>query len=180
MAILLLDNGISESNLSKIVDELESLNIKLRNYETGTSLLFSKLLEQEAITESEKRYIVELHNNVFEFLQTETDYDWSDLLNIHAGSPNLENWIATYARYHTHNAAEAIYLLAGEIIYGFVRPDGTQVQLLLQHEDYLYIPNNVEHLCNPSGSLHFKLIRYFTTVKGWIPNYTATHHKFKI
>jgi 1,2-dihydroxy-3-keto-5-methylthiopentene dioxygenase len=180
MAILLLDNGITESNFSEIVNELESLNIKLRNYELGTSLLFSELLEQETVTESEKLYIIELHNSLFEFLQKETDYHWSDLLNIHPGSTNLETWIVTYGRYHTHNAAEVIYLLAGEMIYGFVKPDGSQVQLLLQHQDYLYIPIGVEHWCSPSASLNFKVIRYFTTVEGWMPNYTGTHQQFKI
>ncbi|MBK1989123.1 acireductone dioxygenase [Sphaerospermopsis aphanizomenoides BCCUSP55] len=180
MAILLLDNGTIESDLSEIVVALEPLNIKLRNYEPGTSLLFPELLEQETVTESEKRYIVGLHNSVFEFLQQENGYHWSDLLHIHPGSPNLETWIATYGRYHTHNAAEAIYLLAGEMIYSFVQPDGSQVQLLLQHQDYLYIPSGVEHWSSPAASLHFKVIRYFTTVEGWMPNYTGTHQQFKI
>lgn len=180
MAILLLDNNTTESNLSKIVDELEPLNIKLRNYDPGTSLLFPELLKQETVTESEKRHIVGLHNSVFEFLRQENGYHWSDLLNLHPGSPNLDTWIATYGRYHTHNAPEANYLLAGEMIYGFVKPDGSQVQLLLQQQDYIYIPRGVEHWCSPSASLNFKVIRYFITVEGWMPNHTGTHQRFKI
>ncbi|TAF09592.1 MAG: acireductone dioxygenase [Nostocales cyanobacterium] len=180
MAILLLDDGTVENDLSEIVRELEPLGINLRHYDPGTSLLFPELLEQETITESEKRYILGLHNSVFECLQQENGYLWSDLLNIHPGSPNLDTWIATYGRYHTHNAAEAMYLLAGEMIYGFVKPDGGQVQLLMKSQDYLNIPAGVEHWCSFSASLHFKVIRYFTTVEGWIPNYTGSHQQFKI
>lgn len=180
MAILLLEDGTTESDLSAIAHELEPLGIKLRHYDPGTSLLFPELMEQETVTDVEKRHIVGLHNSVFEFLQQENGYLWSDLLNIHPGSPNLETWMATYGSYHTHNAAEAIYLLAGEITYGFVKPDRTQVQLLITSQDYLHIPAGVEHWCSFSASLHFKVIRYFTTVEGWMPIYTGTHQQFKI
>ncbi|MBD2295477.1 acireductone dioxygenase [Anabaena sphaerica FACHB-251] len=180
MAILLLDDGTTENDLSEIVRELEVLGIKLRHYDPGTSLLFPELIEQETITDSQKRHIVVVHNSVFEFLQQENGYLWSDLLNIHPGSPNLDTWMATYGRYHTHNASEAIYLLAGEMIYGFVKPDGSQIQLLVQSQDYLHIPAGVEHWCSFSACLHFKVIRYFTTVEGWMPNYTDTHQQFKI
>ncbi|HLO87503.1 MAG TPA: acireductone dioxygenase [Nostocaceae cyanobacterium] len=183
MATLLLDNGAIESDLTRIVQELELLGIKLRHYEPGTSLLFPHLMEQDTVTESEKRYIVELHSSVFEFLQQENNYLWCDLLNVHPGSPNLQAQVTTYQNYHTHTAPEAIYLLAGEMIYGFVRSDGSQVQLLIQAQDYLHIPANVEHWSSPAASLHFKVIRYFTTVEGWMPNYTGTQlsdslHKF--
>jgi 1,2-dihydroxy-3-keto-5-methylthiopentene dioxygenase len=99
---------------------------------------------------------------------------WCDLLNVHPGSFNLHHLIATYGRYHTHPAAEPLYVLAGEMIYGFVRLDGSQVQLLVQTQDYLYIPANVEHWCSPTASLNFKGIRYFAIAEGWIPNYTGT------
>jgi 1,2-dihydroxy-3-keto-5-methylthiopentene dioxygenase len=174
MATLLLDDGAIESDLTTIVQALEPLGIKLRHYDPGTSLLFPNLEEQDTVTEPEKRYIIELHSSVFEFLQKENNYLWCDLLNVHPGSPNLQAQITTYQHYHTHTAPEAVYLLAGEMIYGFVRPDGSQVQLLLQAQDYLHIPTEVEHWSSPAASLHFKVIRYFTTVEGWIPNFTGT------
>ncbi|MGM3305614.1 acireductone dioxygenase [Anabaena sp. WFMT] len=175
MATLLLDDGTIETDLNRIIDELAPLGITIRHYDPGTSLLFPHLLDQDVVTESEKRYVVGLHNSVFEFLQQENDYLWCDLLSVHPGSPNLETLIATYGRYHTHTAAEAVYLLAGEMIYGFVKPDGSQVKLLIQAQDYIHIPSEVEHWSSPSALLHFKVIRYFTTVEGWMPNYTGTH-----
>lgn len=174
MATLLLNDGSIKSDLSDIVTELEPIGIHLTHYDPGTSLLFPNLLDQDVVTESEKRYVVGLHNSVFEFLQQENGYLWSDLQSVHPGSPNLQALIATYGRYHTHTAAEPVYMLAGEMIYGFVQPDGSQVQLLLQPQDYLHIPAGVEHWCSPSAKLYFKVVRYFTNAEGWMPHYTGT------
>ncbi|MBN3888735.1 MAG: acireductone dioxygenase [Nostoc sp. JL31] len=181
MANLLLDDGTIESDLGEIARELAPLGIQLKHYDPGTSLLFPNLLDQDVLTESEKRYCVELHNSVFEFLQQENGALWCDLLNVHPGSFNLHHLIATYGRYHTHPAAEPLYVLSGEMIYGFVRHDGSQVQLLVQAQDYLYIPAGVEHWCSPTASLNFKGVRYFAmpaagcaNAEGWIPNYTGT------
>ncbi|AFY33806.1 acireductone dioxygenase [Calothrix sp. PCC 7507] len=174
MATLLLNDGTITTDLGEIVRELDTLGIYFKHYDPGTSLLFTDILEQDILTDSEKRYILELHNSVFEFLQQENGYLWYDLLSIHPGSPNLHTAIATYSRYHTHTAAEPLYVLAGEIIFGFVRADGTQIQLLVQAQDYLLIPPGVEHWCSPSASLYFKGVRYFTTAEGWLPTYTGT------
>ncbi|MCC5638504.1 acireductone dioxygenase [Nostoc sp. CHAB 5844] len=173
MAILLLEDGTVESDLTQIVRELAPIGVHLKHYDPGTSLLFATLLEQDVLTALEKNYIVELHNSVFEFIQQEND-SWCDLLNVHPGVPNLQMLLDTYSRYHTHTAAEPLYVLAGEMIFGFVRLDGSQVQLLVQSQDYISIPTGVEHWCSLTASLSFKAVRYFTSADGWVPNYTGT------
>lgn len=174
MPILLLDDGTIKVNLDEIVRELAPLDIHLKHYDPGTSLLFPHLLEQDVLTDSEKQQIVELHKGSFEFIQQEKGYLWSDLLNLHPGSANLQNLIATYSRYHHHTAPEALYVLAGEMIFGFLKPDGHQIQLLIQPQDYIHISEGVEHWCSPTALLHFKAVRYFTSVEGWVPHYTGT------
>ncbi|MBE9004173.1 acireductone dioxygenase [Fortiea sp. LEGE XX443] len=174
MAILLLEECTVESDLSQIVRELAPVDVHLKHYDPGTSLLFVNLLEQDVLTALEKDYIVELHNSVFEFLQQDNNSLWCDLLNVHPGVPNLQMLLDTYSRYHTHTAPELLYVLAGEMIFGFVRPDGSQVQLLVQSQDYISIPAGVEHWCSPTASLNFKGVRYFTSAEGWVPNYTNT------
>ncbi|WP_066381835.1 MULTISPECIES: cupin domain-containing protein [unclassified Anabaena] len=174
MATLLLEDGTIESELPEIVRELEALGIYLKHYDPGTSLLFPDLLGQELLTDGEKHHIVDLHNSVLEFLQQENGSLWCDLLNVHPGLPNLDTFITTYSQYHTHTAPESLYVLAGEMIFGFVKPDGSQIQLLVESQDYLHIPPGVEHWCSPTASLHCKAVRYFSTADGWLPNYTGT------
>jgi 1,2-dihydroxy-3-keto-5-methylthiopentene dioxygenase len=174
MPTLLLDDGTIKSDFPEIVAELAPLNIELKHFATVELLILSNLLEPEVLTQLEKQQIVELHQDLFAYLQAQQGYLWCDVMNLHPGSPHIENVIATYSRYHNHTAAEALYVLAGEMIFGFVTPDGHQIQLLMQPQDYIHIPAGVEHWCSPTALLNFTGLRFFTTIEGWVPNYTGT------
>lgn len=178
MAILLLEDGRIESNASAIHGELEPLGIDFRHNDPGTSILFPDLLNQDAIAQSEKNYILELHQHIFASLQQEKGYLWYEFHNIHPGCSRLKMLIDNYSRYHTKNSAEASYVLAGELLYGFINSDGRQLTLLIQSQDYIHIPHGVEHWCSPSALLNAKFIRFFTAVDGWIPNHTGTIIQF--
>jgi 1,2-dihydroxy-3-keto-5-methylthiopentene dioxygenase len=174
MALLQLDGGTIYTDIEEIAEQLAPLRVHLRHFEIGASLVFPGLSDQDVVTESEKRNILQLHDSLFAFLKQERCYLWSDLLNVHPGSSHLQSLVATYSRYHVHTAPEALYVLAGGAIFRFVRTDGSQVQLLVQPQDYLHISAGVEHGFSLDASLRFKAVRYFTTVEGWVPQYTKT------
>lgn len=174
MPILQRSNGTILTQVSDIVAELASLNVRLKQFDSEISPLLRDLLAQDLLGELAKQQILELHDRRFEFLKQEGEYVWSDLFTLHPGSPSLHPLMATYSRYHTHSAPEALYILAGEAIFGFTQSDGTQLQLLVQPQDYIHIPANTEHWFSVSASLHVKAVRYFATVEGWIPQYTGT------
>lgn len=174
MAKLLLENNTIYHDLSDIEREITPLGIQLRHFDPGSALLFPDLPNQDMLADTQKREILELHNSLFEFLKQEGSFLWNDLLVLHPGSPNLHTLVTTYSRYHTHNAPEAYYVLAGEAIIGLLKPDGSQLQLLIEAQDYLHIPTKVEHWFSPSATLNFKAVRYFANVEGWVPQYTGT------
>ncbi|ARV58442.1 acireductone dioxygenase [Nostocales cyanobacterium HT-58-2] len=174
MAILLLENGTIHSDLVDIARELSPLGIYLTHYESSTSGFLADLLSQEILTDKEKNYILESHNSLFAFLKKEKGYVGNDLLAVHPGLPYLDTLIATCSSYHTHTAPEALYVLSGNIIFGFVQPDGQQVQIILHPQDYIHIPAGVEHWLSPTASLHCKAVRYLTIMEGCIPYYTGT------
>ncbi|HEY9624546.1 MAG TPA: hypothetical protein V6C78_29590 [Crinalium sp.] len=174
MAILLLEDGTIVRDMGAIADELFPLGIWLKHFDPGMSLLFPNLAEQDVLTTEEKQYILELHDSQFEFLKRQGNYVWSDLLVLHPGSPTLDMVLKTYGRCHAHTAPEALYMLSGELVIGFVYSDGRQAQLLLQSQDYIHIPHGVEHWSSLTASLTVKAVRYFTTADGWVPQYTGT------
>jgi 1,2-dihydroxy-3-keto-5-methylthiopentene dioxygenase len=174
MAILQFSDGKTLSNLSDIVAELAFLNICLKQFDSGISPLVSDLLAQDLLGETARQQILELHDSPVECVKEEGDYSWSDVLSLHPGSPTLYSLMTTYSRYHTHSAPESLYILAGEAIFGFTQPDGTQLQLLVQPQDYIRIPADTEHWFSLSASLQVKAVRYFTTIEGWVPQYTGT------
>ncbi len=51
MATLLIDDGIIESDLGDIARQLAPLDIYLKHYDPGTSILFPNLLDQDVLTD---------------------------------------------------------------------------------------------------------------------------------
>ena len=124
---------------------------------------------QDTLRDEEKQNVLELLSSYFEFLQQQEGYLWYDLLVLHPGTANLYSLAVTYSRYHTHTTSEALYMLAGEAIYSFVRPDGDRFQLLVQPQDYLHIPAGVEHWFSPAASLHVRQPTFLPCLRAGFP-----------
>lgn len=171
MAILRLSNGTILENFDSIALELASLHVAIRSIAVEFDGAQLSLLAQDIVDESAKQHLLSHPEVTAVPLDTPL---WWDLLNLHPGSGQLPMVLPTYDRYHIHDAPENFYVLSGSAIVGFVRPDGTQMQLRVEAQDYLHIPANVEHWFSVTAALNFKAVRYFTTVAGWMPQYTGT------
>ncbi|MBW4507757.1 MAG: acireductone dioxygenase [Scytonematopsis contorta HA4267-MV1] len=177
MSILKLDNGEIIRNESEIQLILAPLYIQVRNCYSekllDDAINSSKALSQDVLDYSEKNQVLHLHSSFLDSLKQEFGSLWYDLLVLHPGSANLFSLTRTYSRYHTHTDAEALYLLSGEALFGFIRPDGSHVQLLLEKHDYIHIPAGCEHWFSLTASLNLKAVRYFATTDGWMPQHTG-------
>lgn len=87
--------------------------------------------------------------------------------------------LSRFNQCHTHADPEVRYIIAGEGVFGFVRPDASQVELTVQPEDYISVPSNTEHWFHLTTSRQIKAVRYFTTTEGWVPEYTDTEIRFR-
>lgn len=174
MAILQLSDNTLSADPELLSEVLSPLGIQLQRFNPGATSLFPDLLAQDILSQNEKQQILELHNSHFEFLKHQGSYSWCHLLTLHPGSPQLSMWASTYGQYHVHSDPEALYVLTGEIIFGIVKPDGSRLQLLLQAQDFLHIPAQVEHWSNLGASLTLKAVHYCSSATGWTPRYTGT------
>jgi 1,2-dihydroxy-3-keto-5-methylthiopentene dioxygenase len=174
MAILRLEDGTQYTNFNEIDEELASLNIQLKHLPIGEKLAVHRLLEQDILKAEQKDQVLAAVDSYFIELKRTAGYQWRDLTVLHPGSPCLYALITHFDRCHTHADDEALYVLAGECIFGFVRPDRSQVELIVQAQEYISVPALTEHWFCPTASLQFKAVRYFTTVGGWTPQYTDT------
>ncbi len=179
MAILQLEDSTTYTNLRDIVSELAPLNIQIECLPIRENRTLSRLLAEDILSVEKKEQILAAVNNYFEELKRRIGYQWCDLTVLHPGSPYLHALIAHYNRCHTHIDDEALYILTGECIFGFVRPDGSQVELIVQAQEYINVPPGTEHWFCPTALLQLKAVRYFTTVGGWTPNYTDTEIYFR-
>ena len=179
MAILQLEDGTTYTQLGDIARELAPLNIQLKHWPIGNDLEIKSLLAKEALSDEEKEQVLQTLDGYFEELKTSAAYRSRDLIVLHPQVPNLNTLLSKFDRCHYHSDAEVRYIIAGEGIFGFVRPDGSQVELTVQPEEFINVPENTEHWFYLTSSQQIKAVRYFTTMEGWVPEYTSQEIRFR-
>jgi 1,2-dihydroxy-3-keto-5-methylthiopentene dioxygenase len=179
MAILLLEDGTIYTELGDIVRELAPLNIQLNRWPVGDRPQLHHLLAQENLNEEEKEQVLAALDGYFEELQRTAGYQSRDLIVLHPGIPNLDAMLAKFDQIHAHADDEVRYIVDGEGIFGFVRPDGTQVELTVQPEEYINVPAGTEHWFYLTSAQRIKAVRYFIGTEGWVPQYTGREIRFR-
>ncbi len=179
MAILRLEDGTTYTQLGDIARELASLNVQLNRWSVGDNPEVHRLLAKDALSDEEKEQVLQALDGYFEELKASAGYQSRDLIVLHPDVPNLDALLSKFDSCHYHTDAELRYIVAGEGIFGFVRPDGSQVELTVQPEEYINVPENTEHWFYLTPSRRIKAVRYFTTMEGWVPEYTGKEIRFR-
>ena len=178
MAILKLEDGTVYTQLNDISRELSSLKIKLNYWPVGDNPEIHNLLVKDVLSDDEKEGLLQSLDNYFEQLKETAGYRSRDLMAIYPEIPNLDAMLSKFDKCHTHADDEVRYIVAGESIFGFVRPDRSQVELTLQAQEYINVPANTEHWFYLTPEKRVKAVRYFISTEGWVPNYTDTEIRF--
>lgn len=179
MAILKLEDGTTYTQMGDIARELSPLKIQLNTWTIGNNPKIKDLLAKEALSDEEKEQVLQALDGYFEQLKASDGYQSRDLIVLHPELPNLKTLLAKFDRCHYHTDAEVRYIVAGEGIFGFVRPDGSQVELTVQAEEFINVPENTEHWFYLTSTQQIKAVRYFTTMEGWTPEYTSQEIRFR-
>ncbi|MEA5571178.1 1,2-dihydroxy-3-keto-5-methylthiopentene dioxygenase [Calothrix sp. UHCC 0171] len=174
MAILKMENGSTYTKLEEIVQELAPLHITLNYWSIGDNLELQELLAQDSLNDAEKETVLQGLDNYFEQLKQSAGYTSRDLIVLHPEIPNLDMMLAKFEKVHTHADDEVRYIVAGEGTFGFVRPDGSQVELTVQPQEYINVPAGTEHWFYLTPGKRIKAVRYFIGTDGWVPEYTGT------
>jgi 1,2-dihydroxy-3-keto-5-methylthiopentene dioxygenase len=173
MAILQLEDGNCITNLEAIAQELAPLGVQLHHWAVGDDTHLQQLLAQAALEDSEKEQVLVAFDHYFHNLQQTANYQSRDLIVLHPDIPNLEALLIKFAQIHTHADDEVRYVVDGEGVFGFVRPDDSQIRLTIQSEEYINVPAGTEHWFYLTPTRRIKAIRYFTDTVGWTPHYTG-------
>ncbi|MBW4683133.1 MAG: cupin domain-containing protein [Microcoleus vaginatus WJT46-NPBG5] len=179
MAILQLENGTQLTDLIEITAELAPLNIKLSRWPVGENPETRALLAKDALSDAEKEQLLQDLDGYFEELQRTDGYQSRDLIVLHPEIPNLDTLLSKFKPCHTHADDEVRYIIAGEGVFGFVRPDGSQVELTVQPEEYINVPAGTEHWFYLTEGRRIKAVRYFIGTEGWTPEYTGTEIRLR-
>ncbi len=174
MAILRLEDDTTYTQISDIQRELTPVNVCVNNWKIGNEPKLNSLLARDILSDEDKEYILQELDAYFQELAKNDGYQKRDLVALHSSIPNLDGMLAKFDKIHTHADPEVRYIIDGEGIFGFVRPDGSQIELTVQPEDYINVPAGVEHWFYLTSLQRIKAVRYFTNTEGWVPEYTDT------
>ena len=180
MAILRLENGTTYTQQSDITRELAPLNIQLNRWPVGDSAEIQNLLAKDALDDNQKEQVLQALDGYFQQLSESAGYQHRDLIVLHPDIPNLDTMLSKFNKCHIHADDEVRYIVAGEGIFGFVCPDGSQVELTVQPEEFINVPANTEHWFYLTAARKIKAVRYFTTKEGWTPQYTDTEIRSRL
>ena len=178
MAVMYIEGGSTLVEFDAINAHLKPLNVWLERWPlSGAALDADALLKKHHLDETGKQQLLSAFDGYFEKLKVESGYQSRDLVVINPDLPGLEGLLDKFNRCHTHDDDEVRYIVDGEGIFGFVLPDGAQVELLVGAEDFINIPADTEHWFYLTDLKRIKAIRYFTTTSGWMPVYTETRRR---
>jgi 1,2-dihydroxy-3-keto-5-methylthiopentene dioxygenase len=179
MAILRLTDGTTFHNSVDIDRELAPLSIQLQHWPVGDHPQLLAILNQEQLSADDQETVLTNLDHYFEQLKA-SGYQSRDLIAIHAAIPGLDEMLAKFDRSHTHADDEVRYIVAGEGVFGFVRPDKSQVELTVQAEEYINVPAGTEHWFYLTALRRVVALRYFIDTSGWTPEYLDTPILFRV
>lgn len=174
MARLTLEGGRVLTEPGAIGAELAPLSIRLDGWPIGENPELLALLARPQLADVEKQQVLAGLDGYFRQLERDAGYRSRDLIVLHPELPGLQGMLEKFDRCHTHDADEVRYIVDGEGVFGFVRPDGSQVELLVNAGEYINVPAGTEHWFYLTPLRRIKAVRYFTTTEGWVPRYTGT------
>lgn len=103
------------------------------------------------------------------YMQTH-GYLSADVINVHAGTPNIEELRKKFLSEHTHSEDEVRFFVDGEGEFFFNH--GEVFSLVCQAGDFISVPKGYTHWFDLAPKYHVKAIRVFQTKEGWVANYT--------
>lgn len=172
MAVLRHLDGSAVRETEQIAATLAPLGVRLAVWpvEAGES---GSLLDKPALSGEEQEQLLAALDPTFQQLRKESGYQARDLVVLHPETPKLDQSLDKFHRIHTHPDDEVRYIVDGEGVFGFVLPDGEQVEVEVKAGDFVNVPKGVEHWFRLTDRKRIKAVRYFTDTAGWVPQYTG-------
>lgn len=151
MAKIRTEDGRRLSTLEEVRTELAAMGIRLDHRPTGDDPRLWALLEAPSLSDSQKEEVLRALDGTFDDLERTAGYQSRDLIVLHAGVPDLDTLLAKFDRCHRHADDEVRTIVDGEGVFGFVGPDGHQLELLIEAGDYINVPAGTEHWFHLTG-----------------------------
>lgn len=125
---------------------------------------------KELNDEDDQETILEAYQHSLSPYMAKHGYNNADVINVHKGTPNIEEIRKKFLAEHTHDEDEVRFFVDGEGEFFFNH--GEIFSLLCQKGDFISVPKGYKHWFDLAPKYHVKAIRVFMTKEGWVARYT--------
>lgn len=101
------------------------------------------------------------------------NYKSADVINLHAGSPNVKEIRKKFLAEHTHDEDEIRFFVDGKGLFWFHVEDEV-FSLECVAGDLISVPHGYTHWFDTGSAPFVKCIRIFTNPEGWVAKYTGS------
>ncbi|MFT6603323.1 MAG: 1,2-dihydroxy-3-keto-5-methylthiopentene dioxygenase [Bacteriovoracaceae bacterium] len=162
MAILKIpDENITIEDLDQVTDFLKKRGIDYSIWEANKPL--SNNDSQEDILKAYEHELTPFMN--------EKGFKSADVISVNPDTENIEAIREKFLKEHTHSEDEVRFFVDGEGLFWFHIKDEV-FSLLCKKGDFLSVPAGFTHWFDLAPKYTVKAIRIFTSMEGWVANYT--------
>lgn len=162
MAIL----NIPDKNIEIV--ELEKLKAFLKDYGIDYSLWQAN---KPISDEDSQEDILKAYEHELGPFMREKGFQSADVISVNPNTENIEAIREKFLKEHSHSEDEVRFFVGGEGLFWFHIKDEV-FSLLCQKGDFLSVPAGYTHWFDLAPKYTVKAIRIFTSMDGWVANYT--------
>jgi 1,2-dihydroxy-3-keto-5-methylthiopentene dioxygenase len=108
-----------------------------------------------------------------EQLKARGGYVTADVIDVTAGTPNLEAMLDKFRTEHWHDEDEVRFIVRGRGLFHVHPKDGGPVIAIeVEAGDLIRVPRGTHHWFDLCGDRDIRAIRLFQDKSGWTPHYT--------
>jgi 1,2-dihydroxy-3-keto-5-methylthiopentene dioxygenase len=174
VARITLEHGEHLTDDKAMAAVLAPLGVRLERCVPSPTPAVAELLERPQLDEAQKERLLTLLDPSIAPLVEPEGLRTRDIVVLHGGIEGLDGMLAPFARAHRHDDHETRWIVDGEGVFGFIRPEGAQMRLTVTAGDFIQVPAGVEHWFVLTAERRIKAVRHFTDKAGWVPRYTGT------
>ena len=162
MAIL----GLPDQNKT-ITDEATVINFLK---ERGIDYAFWETKAVLQDSDSQETILAAYEHEVKPYMEA-NGFKTADVISVNPKTENIEAIRQKFLKEHTHSEDEVRFFVDGEGLFWF-HLNGEAFNLLCTKGDFLSVPAGATHWFDLAPKYTVKAIRIFSTVEGWVANYT--------
>lgn len=148
---------------------------EIQQYLKTKGIAFAKWQAEFELKDSDdQETILKAYQHELRPFMEKNGFKSADVINVHAGTPNIESIREKFLQEHTHSEDEVRFFVDGEGLFWFNFGDDEVVCLTCTRGDFLSVPKGQKHWFDLAPKYFVKAIRIFSNTDGWVANYTQS------